>query len=72
MTKVVEVPVLTPDSLMVDPCEAVSAGHTVDSLASGYISNTTCIWEYRLLFSKQRKYKEEAIKVYDRGSSRQQ
>lgn len=57
---------------MVDPCEAVSAGYTVRSLASGYISNTTCVREYRLLLSKQRKYKEEVSKVYDRGSSEQQ
>ena len=64
VTEVKEVPVLTPSSLMVDPCEPKGVGYTVRSLASGYVSNTSCLGQYRLLLIKQRKYREEVIKVY--------
>lgn len=59
-----EVLVLTPDSLLVDPCEAVGAGDTVRSLAKGYVKNTGCIREYKLLLEKQRKHKSEVEAVY--------
>lgn len=61
----VEKPVLTPDSLLVDPCEAIGAGDTVRSLAKGYISNTSCIGEYKLLLNKQRKHKVEMETIYN-------
>ena len=60
-----EVPVLTPDSLMVDPCEPVGAGETVRSLARGYVKNTGCIREYKLLLDKHRKFKLEAESIYN-------
>lgn len=60
-----EVAVLTPDSLMVDPCEPVGAGETVRSLARGYVKNTGCIREYKLLLDKQRKFKLEAESIYN-------
>ena len=65
VTEVKEVPVLTPSSLMVDPCEPKGAGYTVRSLASGYVSNTSCLGQYRLLLIKQRKYREEVLRVYE-------
>lgn len=60
-----EKPVLTPDSLLVDPCEAIGAGYTVRSLAKGYVSNTSCIGEYKLLLNKQRQFKKEAEVIYN-------
>ena len=65
VTEVKEVPVPTPESLLVDPCEPKGAGYTIRSLASGYVSNTSCIGQYRLLLIKQRKYNEEVMKVYE-------
>lgn len=62
--KTVEQVEVTPESLLVDPCEPKGAGYTVRSLASGYVSNTSCIGQYRLLLIKQRKYREEVLKVY--------
>ena len=64
VTEVKEVNVPIPESLLVDPCEPKGAGYTVRSLASGYVSNTSCIGQYRLLLIKQRKYREEVLKVY--------
>ena len=60
-----EVLVLTPDSLMVDPCEPVGAGETVRSLAKGYVKNIGCVREYKLLLDKQRKFKLEAESIYN-------
>jgi hypothetical protein len=57
--------VLTPDSLLVDPCKAIGAGDSVRSLARGYISNTSCIAEYKLLLEKQRKHKVEMQGIYN-------
>ena len=54
-----------PDSLLVDPCEAVEAGETVRSLAKGYVTNTSCVGKYMLLLEKQRKYKTEIEAVYN-------
>ena len=66
VTEVKEVNVPTPESLLVDPCEPKGAGYTVHSLVRGYVSNTSCIGQYRLLLIKQRKYREEVMKVYER------
>ena len=65
VTEVKEVNVPIPESLLVDPCEPKGAGYTIRSLASGYVSNTSCIGQYRLLLIKQRKYREEVMKVYE-------
>lgn len=54
----------TPKSLLVDPCEAISAGDTVRSLARGYVANTSCLWQYKLLLEKQRRHKKEMEKIY--------
>lgn len=56
---------MTPDSLLVDPCEAVSAGDTVRSLAKGYVANTNCVGQYKNLLSKQREYKEKVQNLYE-------
>ena len=64
MTVVKEVPVYSPKSLMVDPCEPVGAGYTVASLARGYVTNTSCLGQYKLLLQNQRKYIEEVSKIY--------
>ena len=64
VTEVKEVNVPIPESLLVDPCEPKGAGYTVASLARGYVSNTSCIGQYRLLLIKQRKYREGVMKVY--------
>lgn len=59
---------LTPDSLMVDPCVAVGAGDTVRTLAKGYVTNTSCVGDYKLLLEKQRKAKAEQEKLYNVNS----
>lgn len=59
-----EVPVTTPKSLLVDPCEPVGAGDSIRTLAKGYVANTSCLGQYRLLFEKQRKHKELTEKLY--------
>jgi len=56
---------LTPDSLLVDPCEAKEAGWSVRSLAKGYIENTSCIGKYKLLLEKQRKHKQQIVELYN-------
>lgn len=53
-----------PDSLLVDPCEAIEAGETVRSLAKGYVTNTSCVGQYMLLLDKQREYKTNIEKLY--------
>lgn len=57
-------PVPIPESLLVDPCEPKGAGYTVASLAGGYVTNTSCLGQYKLLLQNQRKYVEEVSKVY--------
>jgi hypothetical protein len=52
-------PVFPPDNLMQDPCGAIKAGDTVRSLAKGYVANTGCVFDYKLLLEKQRKWKAE-------------
>lgn len=56
---------MMPDSLMVDPCGVVAAGDTVRSLSIGYVKNTACVFDYKLLLEKQRKWKSEQGKIYD-------
>src|SRR3990167_167305 len=57
-------PILTPDSLLVDPCGLATAGDTVRSLASGYIYNTSCLSQYKLLLEKQREHKRKVVELY--------
>lgn len=56
---------MTPDSLLVDPCNVVGVGDTVRSLARGYVVSVSCVREYQLLLEKQRRHKAEVSKVYD-------
>lgn len=51
-----ETPVPIPESLLLNPCDAVGAGLTVDSLARGYVQNTTCIGEFKSTMSGVREY----------------
>lgn len=60
-----EVPVLLPSSLLIDPCEPVSAGDTVGSLAKAYVKNTSCVGEYIILLRKQREYTERVGELYN-------
>ena len=69
VTVVREVPVLTPDSLLVDPCDVVAAGDSVRSLAAGYISNTNCVGQYKLLLEKQRKHKAQVEELFKNGNT---
>ena len=55
---------LTPDNLMVSPCDAVSAGTSVESLARGYMVNTRCVRTHQKLLEEQRKYKKQVQEVY--------
>ena len=55
---------MTPESLLVDPCEAISAGDTVRSLAKGYVANTSCLGQYKLLLEKQRRHRDEMEMIY--------
>ena len=59
---------MTPESLLVDPCEAISAGDTVRLLAKGYVANTSCLGRYKLLLEKQRRHKQEMVELYKDGS----
>ena len=59
-----DVIVLTPNALLVDPCNVVGAGYTVRSLAKGYIANVSCVREYQLLLEKQRIHKESMERIY--------
>ena len=54
----------TPESLLVDPCEVISAGDTVRLLAKGYVANTSCLGQYKLLLEKQRRHRDEMRKIY--------
>lgn len=47
---------MMPDSLMVDPCGVVAAGDTIRSLSIGYVKNTACVFDYKLLLKKQREW----------------
>ena len=58
---------LTPDSLLVDPCKAIGAGDSVKTLAKAYVKNTGCIGEYQLLLDKQRKHKQQVQELYKDG-----
>lgn len=54
-----------PNSLMVDPCGVTSAGDTVRSLSIGYVKNTACVFDYKLLLEKQRQWTEKQRGLYD-------
>ena len=60
-----EVPVLLPKVLLIDPCEPVSAGDTVRSLAKAYVKNTSCVGEYIILLRKQREYTKRVGELYN-------
>jgi hypothetical protein len=60
-----EVPVLTPDFLLLHPCQAQASGDTVRSLAKAYVKNNSCIEQYRLLVEKQIKHKQETKALFD-------
>ena len=62
-------PVQIPNSLLVIPCEAVGAGDTVRSLARGYVKNTSCIGEYRLLLEKQKDYNQKIEALFKDGNT---
>jgi len=55
---------MLPDSLLQDPCGAIKAGDTVRSLAKGYVKNTGCVFDYKLLLEKQRKWKAEQQELF--------
>ena len=61
--------VFTPDSLLQDPCEAVGAGDSVRTLAKGYVANTSCLGQYKLLLEKQRKHKAEVDELFKDGNT---
>ena len=58
----------TPESLLIDPCEPLGAGDTRRSLAKGYVANTSCLGQYKLLLEKQRRHKKEMMELYKDGS----
>lgn len=58
----VEVPVPLPESLVYFPCDALSAGRTLDSLAIGYVKNTYCIGEYKEVLKGINSYNEFIMK----------
>jgi hypothetical protein len=55
---------MTPDSLLVEPCNVIGAGDTVRSLARGYVVSVSCVREYQLLLEKQRRHKESMELIY--------
>lgn len=63
-----EVLVTSPESFLIDPCEPIGAGDTVRSLARGYVANTSCLGQYKLLLEKQRRHKQEMMELYKDGS----
>lgn len=56
-----------PESLLKSPCDSTPAGTTVRALAKAYVANTQCIGQHKLLLEKQKKYRDEAIKIYGNG-----
>ena len=56
---------MMPDSLMQDPCGITEAGETVRSLAVGYVKNTACVWDYKLLLDKQREWSKKQRELYN-------
>lgn len=53
-----------PQSLLISPCEGIEAGETVRSLAKGYVVNTSCLAQHKLLLQKQLEYKKSMEKLY--------
>lgn len=45
-----------PEGLVQSPCIPVGAGETLESLAKGYIKNTSCIGQYEGNLESIRKY----------------
>lgn len=56
MIRYVDKPVKVPERLLKAPCEPVGAGETLESLAKGYIKNTSCVGQYENSFESIRKY----------------
>jgi len=54
-----------PNSLLTNPCGAVSAEDTIRSLARGYVKNTSCVFDYELLLDKQRKWTEQQKELHN-------
>jgi hypothetical protein len=60
---------LTPDHLMVSPCDAVSARGadgvvTTESLSEGYVKNTKCLRTHQKLLKMQQDYKKRIEDIY--------
>ena len=55
---------MLPDTMMASPCDKVSAGKTVESLAQGYITNTKCLDAHKKLLERQRQYKKQIEEKY--------
>lgn len=49
---------------MVSPCDAISAGTSVESLTRGYIVNTKCVRAHQKLLEEQKKYKKQVQETY--------
>ena len=60
-----DVPVFMPDSLLISPCDAISAGKTLRTLTKGYVINTSCVYEYEALLQSQRDWKELNKLIYE-------
>lgn len=59
--------VVMPQSLLISPCDGVEAGDTVRSLAKGYVANTSCLAQHKVLLQKQTEYKKSMEKLYGSG-----
>lgn len=55
---------MTPDSLLVHPCDVIKAGSTVESLVKGYIHNTQCVHAYKAIIEEQKDYKKKVVEIY--------
>lgn len=53
-----------PQSLLISPCNGIEAGDTVRSLAEGYVTNTSCLAQHKLLLEKQKDYKQSMERLY--------
>ena len=63
-----EVPVLIPDRLVEHPCTVIGAGDSLGGLVKGYINNTSCAGDYRVLVDKQQEWLKEVKKIYGIGN----
>ena len=55
---------LTPDNLLIHPCDVIPAGGTVTTLSKGYIHNTQCVHLYKGLVEEQKEYKKKVEEIY--------